>query len=201
MREPVVSLVPTSLHSALLQLKKLNCHMSTMIWKNFCHNCCTSLNISKKIRFGLLVLDKEESFSVSLTLFDHCSAAGGREWRLGFGISKGTGLEDRPRETGGSDERERICGRWCGASLGNSSIRASKVDVNLGAGADCCRRNLRGPSGSTSKGSGVVGEADRERESGKEEQGKEGSADMLRSRSFGSCSLSRTASLMEKRWA
>lgn len=73
------------------------------------------------------------------------------------------------------------------------------MDVNFGAGADCWRRYLMGPSGSTSKGSGVVGEADRER--GKGEQGKEGSADMLRSRRFGSCRRSRTVSLMEKRWA
>lgn len=132
---------------------------------------------------------------------DHCSGADGRDWRKGFGISKGSGLEERPREAGGSDERERICGRWCGASLGNSSIRASSVDVNLGGGADCWRRNLRGPSGSSSKGSGVVGEAVSERESGKGEQGSEGSADTLRSSSLGSCSRSRTASLMEKRWA
>lgn len=115
-------------------------------------------------------------------------------------------MEERPREAGGPDERERICGRCCccgggDASLGNSSIRASSVDVNLGGGADCWRRNLRGPSGSSSKGSGVVGEALSERESGKGEQGSEGSADTLRSSSLGSCSLSRTASLMEKRWA
>lgn len=79
-------------------------------------------------------------------------------------------------------------------------MRASSVDVNLGGGADCCRRYLRGPSGSKSKGSGVVGDEDRERERGNE-QGKEGSAEMLRSSSLGSCSRSRTASLMEKRWA
>lgn len=58
-----------------------------------------------------------------------------------------------------------------------------------------------GPLGSMSKGSGVVGEADRERERGKADGGKEGSADMLRSRSFGRWRRSRTASLMEKRWA
>lgn len=85
--------------------------------------------------------------------------------------------------------------------MGNSSTRASNVDVNFGAGVDCWRRYLKGPLGSVSKGSGVVGEADKERERGKDEQGKEGSADMLRSRSFGSCSCSRMASLMEKRWA
>lgn len=73
------------------------------------------------------------------------------------------------------------------------------MDVNLGSGADCCRRYLRGPLGSSSKGSGVVGEEESERERG--EMGKEGSADTLRSRSFGSCRRSRTASLMEKRWA
>lgn len=56
-----------------------------------------------------------------------------------------------------------------------------------------------GPLKSESKGSGVVGEADRE--SGKGEVGKEGSADMLRSNNFGSCRRSRTVSLMEKRWA
>lgn len=119
-----------------------------------------------------------------------------------MGVSKGTGLGDRARVDGGSDERERIWGRWCvDESLGNSSIRASSVDVNFGAGADCCRRYLMGPLGSMSKGSGVVGEEDRERESGKDEQSKEGSADMLRSRSLGSCRRSSTDSLMEKRWA
>lgn len=86
-------------------------------------------------------------------------------------------------------------------SLGNSSIRASSVDVNLGVGADCWRRYLMGPSGSMSKGSGVVGEEESERERGKDEHGKVGSADMLRSRSFGSCNRSRTDSLIEKRWA
>lgn len=85
--------------------------------------------------------------------------------------------------------------------MGNSSIRASSVDVNFGAGADCWRRYLKGPLGSMSKGSGVVGEADRDRERGKGEVGKEGSADMLRSSSFGSCRRSMTDSLMEKRWA
>lgn len=84
----------------------------------------------------------------------------------------------------------------CTESLGNSSTRASNVDVNFGAGADCWRRYLMGPLGSVSKGSGVVGEAEKAGE-----QGKAGSADMLRSRSFGSCSRSRMASLMEKRWA
>lgn len=83
--------------------------------------------------------------------------------------------------------------------MGNSSICASSVDVNFGAGADSWRRYFMGPLGSTSKGSGVVGEADRER--GKGEPEKEGSADMLRSRIFGNCRRSRTASLMEKRWA
>lgn len=85
--------------------------------------------------------------------------------------------------------------------MGNSSIRASNVEVNFGVGADCWRRYLMGPLKSESKGSGVVGEADRERESGKGEVGKEGSADMLRSNNFGSCRRSRTVSLMEKRWA
>lgn len=78
--------------------------------------------------------------------------------------------------------------------MGISSIRASSVDVNFGVGAECCRRYFKGPSGSSSKGSGVVGEADRE-------IGKEGSADTLRSRSFGSCRRSSTASLTEKRCA
>lgn len=117
-------------------------------------------------------------------------------------MSKGTGLGDRARVDGGSDECERIWCRGCtDESLGNSSIRASSVDVNFGAGADCCRRYFMGPLGSISKGSGVVGEEERERESGKGEVGKEGSADMLRSRSFGSCRRSSTDSLMEKRWA
>lgn len=84
--------------------------------------------------------------------------------------------------------------------MGNSSIRASSVDVNLGAGAECWRRYLIGPLGSIS-GSGVVGEADSDKDKGKGEQGKEGSADILRSRSLGSCRRSKTASLMEKRWA
>lgn len=88
-------------------------------------------------------------------------------------------MGDRVRVDGGSDERDRFCGRWCeDASLGNSSIRASNVDVNFGAGADCCRRYLSGPLGSKPAGSGVIGEEERERESGKE-----GSADVLRSRS------------------
>lgn len=80
--------------------------------------------------------------------------------------------------------------------MGYTLIRASNVDVNFGAGADCWRKNLRGPSGSTSNGSGVVGEEERDKE-----RGKEGSADTLRSRSFGSCRRSRIASLMENRWA
>lgn len=98
----------------------------------------------------------------------------------------------------GSDERERIWGRCKDESLGNSSTRASIVDVNLGTGADCCRRYFMGPSGSISKTSGVVGE---EEERGECKEGKEGSEDILRSRSLGSCRRSRTASLMEKRWA
>lgn len=53
----------------------------------------------------------------------------------------------------------------------NSSIRASNVDVNFGAGADCWRRYLKGPSGSASKGSGVVGEEEGDTERGKGEQG------------------------------
>lgn len=53
----------------------------------------------------------------------------------------------------------------------NSSICASNVDVNFGAGADCCRKYLKGPSGSVSNGSGVVGEGDEETEGAKGEQG------------------------------
>lgn len=53
----------------------------------------------------------------------------------------------------------------------NSSICASNVDVNFGVGADCWRKYLKGPSGSVSKGSGVVGEEDEDTEKGKGEEG------------------------------
>lgn len=45
------------------------------------------------------------------------------------------------------------------------------MEVNFGAGADCWRKYLKGPSGSASKGSGVVGVEDEETESAKGEQG------------------------------
>lgn len=43
--------------------------------------------------------------------------------------------------------------------------------MNFGVGADCWRKYLKGPSGSGSKGSGVVGEEDEETERAKGEQG------------------------------